>query len=130
MMTTSPLKALGAALLLLLLPTSAVAQSPDGYPDRSAPAYKKAPQGKAGPTKPAPGKQGPGKAAPTKGASNEPYGRWDRNWGNRPSAPPKHWRNKRDWHRHVRACQQKYRSYNARTDTYRTSAGKTRRCPV
>jgi hypothetical protein len=120
MITTSPLKALGAALLLLLLPASAVAQSPDGYPDRSAPAHKKAGRGKAGP-----GKPGPGNAA-----SNEPYGRWDRNWGSRPPAPPKHWTRKGDWHRHVRACRQKFRSYNARTDTYRTSAGKTRRCPV
>lgn len=130
MITISPQKALGAALLLLLLPASAVAQSPDGYPDRSPPTHKKAGQGKAGPTKPAPSKAGPAMAGPGKAASNAPYGRWDRNWGSRPPAPPKHWTRKGDWYRHVRACQQKFRSYNARTDTYRTSAGKTRRCPV
>lgn len=30
--------------------------------------------------------------------------------------------------RHVRACKAKYRSYDARTDTYRTHSGQTRRC--
>lgn len=72
----------------------------------------------------------PKQALPARPSGNEPYGRWDRSWGNRPSAPPKHWTRKGDWYRHVRACQQKYRSYNARTDTYRTGAGKTRRCPL
>jgi len=32
--------------------------------------------------------------------------------------------------RHVRACQAKYRSYNARTDSYRTRSGQTRRCTL
>lgn len=32
------------------------------------------------------------------------------------------------WQRHVRACQRAYRSYNARTDTYRTRYGQVRRC--
>jgi len=98
-MTTSPLKALGAALLLVL-PAVAVAQPPK---DRSA------------------------RVEPN---PVSPYGRWDKGWGSRPPTPPKHWTNKGDWYRHVRACQQKFRSYNARTDTYRTATGKARRCPV
>lgn len=32
--------------------------------------------------------------------------------------------------RHVRACKAKYRSYDARTDTYRTNSGQTRRCTL
>lgn len=32
------------------------------------------------------------------------------------------------WQRHVRACQRAYRTYNARTDTYRTRYGQVRRC--
>ncbi|WP_326914828.1 BA14K family protein [Sphingopyxis chilensis] len=71
--------------------------------------------------KPAPAK----KAAP-----KSPYGQWNRSWGAQPPAPPKQFARKSDWYRHVRACQQKYRSYNARTDTYRTRAGKSRRCAV
>ena len=66
----------------------------------------------------------------SKTAPKSPYGQWNRSWGAQPPAPPKHWTKKGDWYRHVRACQRKYRSYNARTDTYRTSAGKARRCPL
>lgn len=113
---TSTLKALGALLLLVLL-TGAAVQPSMAQQGRPAPA----------PTKQA--QTPPKAAAPAKSARNEPYGRWDQSWGARPPAPPRHWTKKSDWHRHVRACQQKYRSYDARTDTYRTYQGRTRRCP-
>lgn len=58
------------------------------------------------------------------------YGTWNRSWGAQPPAPPKHWTRTSDWYRHVRACQQKFRSYNARTDSYRTRSGQTRRCTL
>ncbi|GEM_PF-1117259 len=58
------------------------------------------------------------------------YGNWNTAWGARPSAPPAHWSNKGDWYRHVRACQQKFRSYRAATDTYRTNSGRTVRCTL
>lgn len=98
------------AALILAIPATAAAQ-PGNRQEQSA-SRKDAP-------KPAP-----------QTAANGPYGRWDRSWGARPPAPPKHWTKKGDWHRHVRACQKKYRSYNARTDTFRTSGGKARRCTL
>lgn len=58
------------------------------------------------------------------------YGTWNNSWGARPSAPPKHWSKTGDWYRHVRACQQRYRSYNSRTDTYRTNSGRSVRCTL
>ena len=56
------------------------------------------------------------------------YGRWDDRWGARPPAPPRHWTRSSDWYRHVRACQQRYKSYNPRTDTYVPRRGETARC--
>ena len=58
------------------------------------------------------------------------YGNWNRSWGAQPSAPPRHWTRTNDWYRHVRACQQRFRSYNARTDTYRSNSGRTVRCTL
>mgnify|MGYP001043174350 CR=1 FL=1 len=58
------------------------------------------------------------------------YGTWQNTWGKAPPAPPKHWTRKGDWYRHVRACQQRYKSYSAKTDTYRTYAGKSLRCKL
>lgn len=63
-------------------------------------------------------------------AQQSGYGAWNKSWGARPPAPPSHWKKKSDWYRHVRACQQKYRSYNAHSDNYRLGAGKTRRCTL
>ncbi|WP_414902432.1 BA14K family protein [Sphingomonas flavalba] len=60
--------------------------------------------------------------------ADQKYGAWSSSWGARPPAPPKHWTKASDWHRHVRACQQRYRSYNARTDSYRARSGKAVRC--
>lgn len=100
---------LGAALLLIL-PAAADAQ-PGGpaqkHPGHSAPAPD---------------------AKPVRPAAQHPYGQWDSRWGSRPPAPPRHWTKTGDWYRHVRACRQQYRSYDPRTDTYRTRSGKTRRC--
>ena len=56
------------------------------------------------------------------------YGTWDDRWGPRPVAPPRHWTRQNDWYRHVRACQQRYRSYNPRTDTFVVRRGVTARC--
>jgi len=42
--------------------------------------------------------------------------------------PPAGYANPGDWSRHVRACQARYRSYNAATDSYRTYSGRTVRC--
>lgn len=66
-----------------------------------------------------------------RGPAQQPnYGTWNDNWGPRPSAPPSHWEKTGDWYRHVRACQQRYRSYNPRTDTYRAYSGRDRRCTL
>lgn len=62
--------------------------------------------------------------------SQNAHGSWNSEWGARPSDPPKHFSRKGDWYRHVRACQQKFRSYNSRTDTYRTQGGQARRCTL
>lgn len=56
------------------------------------------------------------------------YGRWDSSWGMRPAGPPRHWTRQNDWYRHVRACSQRYRSYNARTDTYVVRRNQVARC--
>ncbi|MEJ7934541.1 BA14K family protein [Sphingobium sp. AN558] len=60
--------------------------------------------------------------------SDRSYGNWDDKWGARPSGPPRHWSKQGDWYRHVRACQQRYRSYNPRTDMIVIRRGMTRRC--
>lgn len=59
-----------------------------------------------------------------------PYGTWKKSWGKKPSPPPKHWSKTNDWHRHVRACQLRYKSYRAQTDTFRTYSGKTLICKL
>ncbi|WEK45609.1 MAG: BA14K family protein [Candidatus Andeanibacterium colombiense] len=69
----------------------------------------------------------PPKKAPMVHKDN--YGSWNSSWGARPGAAPSFWGKKNDWYRHVRACQVKYRSYNARTDTYRLGK-KTVRCKL
>ena len=76
--------------------------------------------------------QKPGSKAPQgrPQQSNSQYGSWNNSWGKAPPAPPKHWSKKGDWHRHVRACQQRYKSYNASSDTYRTYSGKSIRCKL
>lgn len=56
------------------------------------------------------------------------YGRWDNSWGARPAAPPRSWTRQNDWYRHVRACSQRFRSYNPRTDTYVVRRGRTAQC--
>lgn len=73
-----------------------------------------------------PGDNRPGDHRP--GPSGPSYGNWQNGWGPRPPAPPSHWTRQGDWYRHVRACQRHYRSYDPRTDTYRTRGGKRLRC--
>jgi len=71
-----------------------------------------------------PRQSGPNPKQPPRGQ----YGEWNDSWGKAPPPPPRHFTNSRDWHRHVHACQQRYRSYNPATDTFRTYAGKKVRC--
>lgn len=59
---------------------------------------------------------------------NDRYGRWDNSWGARPAGPPRSWSRQNDWYRHVRACSQRFRSYNPRTDTYVVRRGRTAQC--
>lgn len=63
-------------------------------------------------------------------ASPQPYGEWSNSWGSRPPAPPAHWTRKSNWYAHVRACKQRFRSYNPATNSYRAGGGKTRRCAL
>lgn len=56
------------------------------------------------------------------------YGNWNTSWGARPAAPPRHFTRTSDWYRHVRACQQRYRSYNPSTDRYTVRRGQTALC--
>ncbi len=62
------------------------------------------------------------------GRGDDRYGRWDSNWGARPAGPPRGWTRTNDWYRHVRACSQRYRSYDARTDRYVVRRGQTAMC--
>lgn len=64
----------------------------------------------------------------TPGRGDDQYGRWDAGWGARPAGPPRHFSRQNDWYRHVRACSQRYRSYDARTDRYVVRRGQTAIC--
>ena len=75
-------------------------------------------------------RRAPAKPAPKAVVHKDRYGTWNSAWGKRPGAAPAHWSKKGDWYRHVRACKNKYLSYNARTDTYRLRSGKTVRCKL
>ncbi|MFT4251861.1 MAG: BA14K family protein [Caulobacter sp.] len=114
------LAAIGAALLAAA--PAAIAQSPQSHPPGhgdQGPGHGSSPG--PGPSKPTPS-PGPGRPG------GPDYGHWDNHWGARPPAPPSHWKKHNSWYRHVRACQQRYRSYNPRTDTYRVRPGVYRRC--
>jgi len=78
---------------------------------------------------------GPDRGGPNHGGPNQGpgrpganYGNWDDHWGARPPAPPRGWTRHNDWYRHVRACSQRYRSYNSRTDSYTVRRGVYARC--
>lgn len=65
------------------------------------------------------------------GSNNGPdnrYGNWNTSWGSRPAAPPRNFARSSDWYRHVRACQQRFRSYNPATDRYTVRRGQTAVC--
>ena len=68
--------------------------------------------------------------SPDRGQHRDAYGSWQSSWGARPSAPPAHFKRQSNWYAHVRACQQRYRSYNPRTDRYTVRAGRTAICSL
>jgi len=110
-----------AGLAILLAAPAAVSAEQNRQPEPARQAQP-APRTQQGHAQPA--------QADRPAASSHPYGSWNNSWGATPPAPPSHWTRKSDWYRHVRACQQRYRSYNARTDTYRTNAGRSNRCAL
>lgn len=110
-----------AAALLAFAPQALQAEPKPASPPHKEEHAKPQPTQKPGARKEEP-RQGP--------SSKSPYGEWKNAWGKAPPAPPKHWTKKGDWHRHVRACQQRYKSYSAKTDTYRTQSGKQPRCKL
>ncbi len=133
----SPKKLLGAAgaLLMVLTPASLWAQGrpPDGAIAPQSPAHDREHGGQPGRQDHRPGGNQPGARPP--GSNGGPgmdngFGRWDNRWGARPSGPPSHWNKRGDWYRHVRACQQRYRSYNSRTDSFYMRRGQQRRCTL
>ncbi|GLK49088.1 hypothetical protein GCM10017620_20610 [Brevundimonas intermedia] len=65
-----------------------------------------------------------------RGEHRDSYGSWSSSWGSRPPAPPAHFKRQSNWYAHVRACQQRYRSYNPRTDRYTVRAGRTAVCSL
>ena len=75
-----------------------------------------------------PDMRGPDRRIDPPGRNDARYGRWDNGWGARPPAPPRHWTRHSDWYRHVRACSQRYRSYDPRTDTFVVRRGVVQRC--
>lgn len=77
-----------------------------------------------GPDRGPPG-HGPDRGGP---GHDDRYGRWENSWGVRPAGPPRSWTRQSDWYRHVRACSQRFRSYNPRTDTYVVRRGRTAQC--
>jgi hypothetical protein len=64
------------------------------------------------------------------GQHRDSYGSWSSSWGSRPPAPPAHFKRQSNWYAHVRACQQRYRTYNPRTDRYTVRAGRTAICSL
>lgn len=139
--------AAAGAFLLVLAPLAVSAQPPERprtNQDDRRPGGDRPRDERAGPDRRGdngPGANRPGSGRPEAGRpGNRPvagrpgagggqgYGNWDNRWGSRPPAPPRHWTKKNDWHRHVRACGQRYRSYNARTDMFVLRPGVTRRC--
>ncbi|MBA4809225.1 BA14K family protein [Brevundimonas sp.] len=65
-----------------------------------------------------------------RGEHRDAYGSWQSSWGSRPPAPPAHFKRQSNWYAHVRACQQRYRTYNPRTDRYTVRAGRTAICTL
>lgn len=69
---------------------------------QAQPGPQRAPAPHAAPAKATPVKAAPAKAAP-----------------GRIATPPKHWRKSaKEWQSHANRCQNKYRTYNPRTDRY------------
>ena len=74
--------------------------------------------------------RGDGQRNNGRGEHRDSYGAWQSSWGSRPPAPPAHFKRQSNWYAHVRACQQRYRSYNPRTDRYTVRAGRTAICTL
>lgn len=98
-------------------------------PKQPAPKQQPPKQQPPKPQAPAPKPQAAKQPPPTQQPSSR-YGNWNSGWGARPPSPPKHWTKTDQWYAHVRACQQRYRSYDPRTDTFRTDSGQRRRCTL
>jgi hypothetical protein len=130
-------KAAGA-ILLVLAPLSVSAQPPErprANQDQRRPGDDRMRDDRmrddrGGMNRPGPDRpgNGPGAGRPQPVGGGNGYGNWDNRWGSRPPAPPRHWTKNGDWYRHVRACNQRYRSYNPRTDMFTLRPGVTRRC--
>jgi hypothetical protein len=123
------------AALLALAPAGAIAQM---SPDHGRPGHDQGRPGDNGPGRPGVGNpghrpgpgNGPGMNRPGPNRPGPSYGNWDNRWGARPGGPPRGWGNTGDWYRHVRACQQRYRTYNPRTDIYYAHGKSARRCKL
>jgi hypothetical protein len=115
-----------ALMFALVAPAAANAQSNPHRTDDREQTQRPAPQQQQA----APQRQPAQQQRPNTNSRQPNYGNWNNSWGARPPAPPRHWTRSGDWYRHVRACQQRYRSYSARTDTYRTNSGRTVRCTL
>ena len=130
-MTRMPTLIAAALLMVSAMPGAAAPGDPQRREDPreqagqrpapSSPQRQERPSRQGGPSRPA-------ASAPQQDRGDRDYGRWDNRWGQRPPAPPRHWTRTNDWHRHVRACQLRYRSYSARTDTFLANSGQRQRC--
>lgn len=120
------LKILGAAgAFLLALAPLAVSAQPAQRPGADHGDHRPGTPGRPGNDRP--GNDRPGVNRP---GGSQNYGNWDNRWGARPPAPPRHWNKNGDWYRHVRACKQRYRSYDPRTDNFALRRGVNRRCTL
>jgi hypothetical protein len=106
----------------------APAPGPASPRSEGAPYAMPASGGPENPSGGAPQMAQPGGSAGGAGARPVDHGMWESSWGPRPPAPPAGYANPSDWHRHVRACQQRYKTYNPATDMYVPRVGTTARC--
>jgi len=126
MKTTLALAAAG----LLAASVPALAQTRPPAPPAHATPSQSPPHAPGQMTGPRPYMSEPGvrPQGPNGPSSDMDYGRWETSWGARPPAPPSHFTRHADWYRHVRACQQRYRSYDPRTDRFVPRRGQTATC--
>ncbi|HUD95686.1 BA14K family protein [Sphingobium sp.] len=125
------LTALLGTMLIAAMPLALSAQpAPHPSAERArGPGAPVRPEGNR-PVAPHPEADRPGASHPEAGREGNGYGRWDDRWGKHPPEPPRHWTNRGDWYRHVRACRDRYRSYDPRTDMFTLRRGTMRRCTL